>query len=302
MDWLEITISVDPAHVELVADVLRSQTRRGVSIEQALEGRGEEKASLDRQFPVLVKAYAPVESGSPFNLEGVLSQVQPATAIFAVDTRVIHEEDWAESWKDHFYPERIGRIVVCPSWRRCRPRPDELLIRLDPGMAFGTGQHPTTRMCLLALQQRLSEGARVLDLGCGSGILAVAAAKLGVANVVAVDTDPVAVAVTKENVDTNVVADRVTVGEGSLGDGWPFASDWRGAFDCTVANISSASIIEMARPLVESLASKGLGIAAGISDERSKDCRRSLEDAGARIVNIMTHKDWRTLLFEVVDG
>ena len=166
-------------------------------------------------------------------------------------------------------------------------------------MAFGTGQHPTTRMCLLALQERLTAGARVLDLGAGSGILAIAAALLGAAEVVALDNDPLAVGIAKENVAANGVDGKVEVAEGSLGAKWPFDGPQLSQFDCVVANISSATVIDLSAGLVGALKAGGLGIAGGISEERVDDCRSALEAAGARITGTMSEGDWRTLLFEV---
>ena len=124
----------------------------------------------------------------------------PAT----VRTRWLREEDWAEAWKAFFPVLRVSRrLVICPAWRSYRARAGEAVIRLDPGMAFGTGQHPTTLMCLRALEETVQPGAAVLDLGAGSGILALAAARLGAASVLALDTDPLAVRAARENVRLN---------------------------------------------------------------------------------------------------
>jgi ribosomal protein L11 methyltransferase len=209
----------------------------------------------------------------------------------------VHEEDWANAWKKHLRLQRVGPFVICPRWRRYRPWPDDLVIRLDPGMAFGTGQHPTTRMCLLALAERLTPGQRILDLGTGSGILAIAAVLLGAREVIALDTDQLAVRIAKENVATNGVAARVDVREGSVGKAWPQAGPSR-RFDCIVANISSAAIIDLAADLMRTLRPGGVGIAGGIGSERVDDCRRSLEEAGARVIDTAAEGDWRTLIFE----
>ena len=140
----------------------------------------------------------------------------PAT----VRTRWLREEDWAEAWKAFFPVLRVSRrLVICPAWRSYRARAGEAVIRLDPGMAFGTGQHPTTLMCLRALEETVRPGADVLDLGAGSGILALAAARLGAASVLALDTDPLAVRAARENVRLNGLEAIVRVEEGTLKDG-----------------------------------------------------------------------------------
>jgi len=301
LDWLEITIAVDPDQVEPVADVLRAGSQGGVSIERPIQHSDEETAFPVPGQPALVRAYLPIDGRLASRrraLQRALSLLRPSIHVPRARTRVVNEEGWAGSWKDHFFPERVGRLLICPAWRRCRPRPGELLIKIDPGMAFGTGQHSTTRMCLMALQERLKPGDRALDLGTGSGILAIAAAMLGARETVALDIDPVAAEIAAENAAANAVSHLVRVGEGSLGAAWPFADDWRGSFDCVVANIASPKIIELARSLVEALSRRGFGVAAGIGDERSDNCRRALEEAGARITTTMSEGDWRTLLFE----
>ncbi len=284
MDWLEIAVVVAPGDEEAVSDVLRAHAG-GVAIE-ASDG------------VVSLKAYLPRDSRLPARsraLRRELSRLDLARPPEAVRTRTVHEEDWANAWKKYFRRQRIGPFIVVPRWRRYRPKPGEKVITLDPGMAFGTGQHPTTRMCLLALAEHLKPGRRLLDLGTGSGILAIAGALLG-AEVIALDNDPLAVEVATENVVANRVDSRVTVAKGSLGAAWP-AGLARSQFDCVVANISSAAIIELAGDLVGALNDGGLGVAGGIGCERVDECRGALEDAGARIVDTVVESDWRTLFF-----
>ncbi len=287
MDWLEIAVVVAPDDEDAVADILRAHAG-GVAIE-ANDGLVSLKVYFPRDPRLPVRSRA---------LRRALSRLDLSRPPDAVRTRTVHEEDWANAWKEHFRPQHIGDFVISPRWRRYRPKPGEAVITLDPGMAFGTGQHPTTRMCLLALSEHLKPGQRLLDLGTGSGILAIAGVMLGAAEVIAVDTDPLAVKIAGENVIANGVAAAVTVAEGSLGDGWPAALSPPSPFDCVVANISSATIIDLAGDLAGAVGDGGLGIAGGIGCERLEDCRRSLEDAGARIVGTLSEGDWRTLLFE----
>jgi len=295
LDWFEIAVIVAPADEEAVSEVLRSHAG-GVAIEERTNGSSRAPRRLS------MKAYLPRDERLPSRrraLRRALSRLELSQPLAMLRSHTVHEEDWANAWKEHFHVERVGRLVVRPRWRRYRAKADEIVILLDPGMAFGTGQHPTTRMCLLALQERLTAGARVLDLGAGSGILAIAAALLGAADVVALDSDPLAVGIARANVAANGVEEKVDVAEGSLGAAWPFDCAWQLRFDCVVANISSATVIELAGELVGALKAGGIGIAGGISRERVDDCRLALEQAGARVTATMSDGDWRTLLFEV---
>jgi ribosomal protein L11 methyltransferase len=291
LDWLEISVVAAAADEEAVSDVIREHAG-GVAIEEN---------SSDRRF-LSLKAYLPRDARLPARsraLRRALSHVETSQPMTTRRGRTVHEEDWANAWKRHFHVQRVGRLVIRPRWRRCRAQPGEAVITLDPGMAFGTGQHPTTRMCLLALQERVTAGWRILDLGAGSGILAIAAALLGAAEVVALDTDPLAVDIARANIAANGVEDKVSVAEGSLGAAWPFDGSRQRQFDCVVANISSATIIELAGELVGALKAGGLGIVGGISEERVGACRLALEVAGAHVTSTMSEGDWRTLLFEV---
>jgi ribosomal protein L11 methyltransferase len=296
LDWLEITIVAAAADEEAVSDVLRVHAG-GVAIEESLGAPGGRDGRL-----LSLKAYLPRDARLALRrraLRRALSRIETSQPLSLTRSRTVREEDWANAWKEHFRVERVGRLVIRPRWRRYAAKNGETVITLDPGMAFGTGQHPTTRMCLLALQERLIKGSRVLDLGAGSGILAIAAALLGAAEVVALDSDPLAVGIAKENVAANGVETEVSVAEGSLGTTWPFDGAWQRRFDCVVANISSATIIELSGDLASALRSGGLGIAGGISNERVDDCRSALEAAGARLTATVAEGDWRTLLFEV---
>jgi len=301
LEWLELTVPAAPADIEAVADVLRRYSAGGVSIEEPLRPQGDGVA-IDPSRSTLVRAYLRRDERLPSRRRAFrrdLSRLALSSALPRLRGRWVREEDWAEAWKRHFHIERIGkRIVVSPRWREYHPRPDEIVIRLDPGMAFGTGQHPTTRMCLLALERHLVAGCRLLDLGTGSGVLAIAAVRLGAGEVVALDSDELAVAVARDNLAANAVDGRVTVALGSLGGAWPLSDPYRGAFDRLVANISSAAVVELAPELVSSLKKGGIGIAGGIIEERRRDCRDALQDAGAALVDVMADGDWRTLIFE----
>ncbi|MCH8902259.1 MAG: 50S ribosomal protein L11 methyltransferase, partial [Chloroflexi bacterium] len=159
-----------------------------------------------------------------------------------------------------------------------------------------TGQHATTRLCLEALEERLRPDSDVLDVGTGSGVLAIAAALLGAARVDAVDVDPIAVQVTEENVARNDVGRIVRVAQGSLGEAWPFRKPAAGRYDVVLANLSARIVQELARPLLAALRPDGVAIVSGIIDEREADCRAALAAAGGRVVETRAEESWRLFI------
>jgi len=206
--------------------------------------------------------------------------------------RVLPYEDWATAWKQHFPILHIGRrLVICPPWLEYHPRPDEVMVELEPGMAFGTGLHPTTRMCLVALEELVRPGMRVLDLGTGSGILAIVAARLGARSVLARDIDPMAVRVARANVAANEVADRVQVERGSLGD--LRAETWQ----VIVVNILAGTIIALLEEgLARYLAPEGKLVAAGIIEDQMEEVGRTFASQGLAISDCKQEGDWVTLI------
>jgi ribosomal protein L11 methyltransferase len=166
------------------------------------------------------RAYIPDDARAPqvkSQLETALGHMSLTRPLPAPVYRAVHEDDWAEAWKAHYHPVRVGRrLLIRPQWTQADERTGDIVIALDPGMAFGTGTHPTTQLCLQALEDLVQPGINMLDLGCGSGILAIAAVKLGAAQVVALDSDPIAVTATQENARANSVADKIIAQEGSL--------------------------------------------------------------------------------------
>ena len=297
MDWLEFTLLVPAADVEAAAEVLRRHCPGGVSIEEPiLLADGEEDYSLDPGRPVTVRAYLPRQSDLTRRRRSLRRELGALGLGSALRACWRREEEWAEAWKRFFGVERVGRrLVVCPTWIDYAPRAEEVVIRLDPGMAFGTGQHTTTRLCLEALESRLRP-VRVLDLGTGSGILAIAAALLGAARVIALDVDPVAVGVARQNVALNGLESRVKVVEGSLGAAGPIPDADGSRFDMVLANISTAGITEMASALARALAPGGTLIASGIGDASVEVCRGALEKAGLDILERIDRDGWCALI------
>src|SRR5690348_16716439 len=254
MHWLELTVQTHPEAVESVSELLNRYTTGGVAIEEPIEliDEGQEYRVLTGQ-PVKVHAYLPIDGKEEQTRQQVarglwhLSSLGPQF-VGDLQTRVVHEEDWANAWKDYYHVTHIGqRLVIRPSWREYTPRNDEVVLELDPGMAFGTGLHPTTRMCLEQVERRTRPGMHVLDVGTGSGILALAAAKLGASSVYCIDNSSVAVESAAANAAVNGLSERVQVVLGVLDD--PEAAHLASRYDLVLANIIARVIGSIATNL-----------------------------------------------------
>ncbi|MCH8994169.1 MAG: 50S ribosomal protein L11 methyltransferase [Chloroflexi bacterium] len=301
MDYLELAVAVRPQSVEAVADILRRHVPAGVSIEAPYTAADEEGGvALADDAPVRLRAWLPADGAGSravvVALRGELRDLGDAL-VRPLRARTVRDAVWADAWKRHFRPLRVGRrLVLRPSWRRYRARKNDIVIELDPGQAFGTGQHPTTRLCLEALEERLQAGATVLDVGAGSGILSLAAALLGAAHVDALDIDPAAVHATEENAARNGVQGLVRVGRGSLGEAWPFPEPPAGRYDLVLANLSSRIVQELARPLLAALRPDGVALVSGLIEEQEAACRGALTNAGGHVVDSRSEGDWRLLV------
>jgi ribosomal protein L11 methyltransferase len=234
-----------------------------------------------------VTGYLPADDrfeGAALALRAALAERFPADTP-EITLRFVAEEDWADAWKQYFKPQRIGEhIVIKPTWEPFAPAVGDIVIEIDPGMAFGTGLHATTRLCLTALESLVRPGQRVADIGTGSGILAVAAARFGAAHVVAVDNDPLAVEIAAENVAVNRVGDRVHTEVASR----PPA----GSFDIVVANILAEVILGMADALFAATAPGGVLIASGVIEPRAEDVRRGLTTVGFVVLRTEADGEW----------
>ena len=288
MEWLEVSVKVENEAAEVVAEVLSRYAYRGVAIEAGPDGWG--------AGPVIVRAYLPADDQLPANKRRVqealwhLGQIRP---IPEPAFRPIAEADWVNAWKERLDVLRIGRrIVVRPSWRDYAPEPDDIVIQLDPGMAFGTGLHPTTQMCLMALEEFVLPGMTVLDMGTGSGLLSIAAAKLGAGHVFAVDNDPVAVQTARANVVANGVQKTVDVACGSL-------EDVQESYGLVVVNILAKVIINMAQQgLSARVVPGGRVVAAGIIVDQDQEVVSVMEQNGLSLVKRRQIGDWVCLLAE----
>ena len=294
--WTELSLRVAPDACEAAADLLQDLTGNGVTIEPPIEALGpDEGYVLDQQAPLrlLAYVYGPVPSSKRATIRRRLAAAGLDGAIAGRLTwKTIREEDWAEAWKEHYDIERVGRVVVRPAWREYKPAAGEIVVSLDPGMAFGTGQHPTTRMCLAALQDEgIPRPGRVLDLGSGSGILAIAAIALGAEWVLAIDTEAQAVDASITNAALNGMQDSITVRGGSLE-----AVGKDGPFDCILANINAAAVSSLAQAMADGMKPGAWLAAGGVIAEKEPGARAAIEAAGLRIERVMQDGDWRTFV------
>ena len=301
MEALELAIAVRPHAVEAIAELLRRYAPAGVSIEPPFEAIDEEGAvSFHENDAVRLRIWLP--SGDR-PTDACVEHLRESLGTLGDDivepltVTTVQEKDWADAWKEHFHVTRVGeRIVLKPSWREYEPRVGDIVVELDPGRAFGTGQHETTRMCLIELERRIEAGASILDVGCGSGILCVAAALLGAGRVDAIDIDAAAVRATVENADANYVSDSVRTMHGSLGKAWPFPQPPAGRYDLVLANLSARIVRELAGDLLAALNEDGTALVSGIVAEQEESCVDALLKAGARVLEQRTDGDWRLLI------
>ena len=306
--WLELSVVADAEAVEAVSEILSRYAPGGTTVEPAFElvdeGLG---ARVDPTRPAIVRAYLPARdrTAARASVDGARTALAHLQAfglrpIGELETRVVHEEDWAHAWKAHFPVLRIGRrLVIRPTWRRHRRAPDDVVIALDPGMAFGTGLHPTTRLCLAGIETwgdegRFSKGAgrhggsRVLDVGCGSGILAIAAGAFGAAELIGLDTDPIAIEATTANARRNRLGRRIRARVGSLPSREP-------PFDLVLANLIASLLIALADDLTAELRPSGRLLASGIFVDREPDVRLAFGAAGLDVVGRTAEGEWIAL-------
>lgn len=294
MDWIEVRLSVDGEAAEAISEVLARYGHQGIAIEQEgiLPGLWDDGDTPPPER-LTVKAYLPNDERveeAKMRLEAALGHMSLMYPMPTPEYTLLKEEDWAEAWKAHYHPIRVGKnLLIRPLWVDYDLQPDDIELALDPGMAFGTGTHPTTQLCLLALEERMQPGLQVLDLGCGSGILAIAAAKLGAASVLGVDTDPIAVQATVENAQQNGVAEKITAQTGSL-EGLVGSAR---RFDLIVVNILAHIIISMCgQGLGQVVRPGGISIFSGIIDTQADELEAALRETGLEPYHRFQQGDW----------
>lgn len=302
MQWIEVNVAVTHEAVEAVADIMNSVGAKGVAIEDPqlindLRNSGTwELCDIPEQQNteiVTISAYYADDE----KLQGRLEQIE--AELNAIEERIgkyrfgntrfrtVSEQDWANEWKQYFHVTHVGKsLVIKPSWEDYTAKEGERVIEIDPGMAFGTGTHHTTNMCMERLEKVLPADATVFDVGTGSGILAIAAALLGAKEVKAVDIDGVAVRVAKENVADNGLSHRVEVREGDLLHGT------EGQADVIIANIIADIIIMLLPDIPGKLKDDGIFLASGIIDERCADITEAAKKVGLAVDSIDHRGGW----------
>lgn len=312
--WLELSVLAETEAVEAITELFgKYGYNQGVVIEEAVEPGPDGGAVIDPQALVTVRTYIPAtpEARAGVNkLEEGLYYLGKLRRIEPLKVAEIHEEDWANAWKEFYQVHRVGRrTVIKPPWQEYERQPDDLVVEIDPGMAFGTGLHPTTRLCLQLMEDQLDPTThqKVLDLGTGSGILAIAAARLEIPYILGLDTDEVAIRAARQNVTLNGLDSQIEMETGSLavekgaGGFYSFSEEAQRPpdvlaskfpFDAVIANIIARILIALAEPMAQALRPGGLLITSGIIGERADDVAAALEEVGLELVERREESDW----------
>jgi len=289
MRWIEVGVNAAPESIDAVTNILMEHGCGGTAVCGSSDCVSEGGARVTGYFPADDRAQA--------RLSGICDRVRslPSFGLRLVSDEVavrwVEDTEWVDAWKQFFRPVRIGRVVVSPSWRSVAPRPDDVVVQLDPGMAFGTGYHETTRLCLLALQERIKGGERVLDVGTGSGILAIASAKLGASEVVGLEIDPVAAEAARSNVRNAGLDAVVRVCEADS----PRA--FAGEADVVVANIVAETIICLGDALAEKTRRGGTLIVSGVILDREAEVASRLSALELELAGCGHLGEWAALAF-----
>ena len=310
MDWIELTVHTTTQGAEVVSDALMLSGATGTMVEDRADIPDPDKPNgyweiidpkLIDSLPEDVQVHAWFEPDATFQerLQALRSQLDMNRRLapevdlgtLQIDTVNVKDEDWSEVWKQFYKPFRAGKsLVVKPTWEPYAPKPGDRVIEIDPGMAFGSGTHETTGMCLELLEEAVHGGERVIDVGTGSGILAIGAALLGAKDVLAIDIDPTAVKVARENVAHNHLEQTVTTLEGNL------LEKVDAQCEVCVANIIADVICMFAAPLNDHIVPGGLFICSGIIKEREQDVTGALLAAGYTILDIRRKGEWVAMI------
>lgn len=301
MKWIHVKALFNCENIafgeEIVSDIFFSLGLTGVVSQVPLEAPPEGFGSDALPIPdeTSISGYIPDTDSSIQTLEKIRKRAKELAnegVDVVIQTCIVDQDDWAESWKNFFHVTKItDKIVIKPTWREFTPNADDIVIELDPGMAFGTGTHPTTAMCVQLIEKYLKYEDRFLDVGTGSGILMIAAAKLGASYLIGVDTDEIAVQVASENLLKNIIASNLfDVKKGTLEQ---YISEFNSLkFDLIAANIIAEVLIEIMADIKACLKTGGTVILSGIIKERTDKVTAALERHGFTISEIMSDGEW----------
>jgi ribosomal protein L11 methyltransferase len=286
--WLEITVTTAPQAVEAVANILLESRTGGVEEAHPAPGVVQLRGYLP-VGPAVDVILASIEQRVR-NLPGFGLEIGPGR----INTSIVEDAGWAYAWKNHFKAFPVGRrFWITPTWSDTPPPSGRLVVELDPGMAFGSGLHASTQLCLMLLEDRVRGGERVVDIGTGSGILAIAAAKLGAAAILAIDIDPVAVGVAQRNVAHNGVARHIEVRQGDL------LRDVAGQTDVILANLTADILLDLLPTVRSFLTSEGVVVASGIIADRQLEVEAVATAAGLHVAEVRRDGEWRCLVLTV---
>lgn len=299
--WLEIACEVPEEHSEIVADFLTDLSGKGVCVDnQCVDAFS--ISEIPDSTRVVIKAYLSADSDPAPQMRELetfmseLSRRHPSASFGPTTLTAVNAEDWSSSWKVHFKPLRVGkRLLIVPTWEETTQLPGDLVIRIDPGMAFGTGGHETTRLCLEMLEGVMEGGPlltvpSLLDLGTGSGILAMAASLLGAGRILALDIDPDAIVVARENIALNQLSGQIECGTLPL-------ESLNESFDIILANILAEELVRLAPHLAERLQPGGALILSGILAEKEPLVRQGFASQPLKYIRTASAGEWVAMLY-----
>lgn len=307
MEWTQVKLYTTTEAIEIVSGFLISHGLRGIMIEDAqdfqdfLEDTTIHWDYIDDELMKMKECETAVIFYIPDNMQGLemLRQIRGSIESLREETpsidfgrlsfacESIREEDWETAWKKYYHPVRVGKhLVVCPCWETCELGKDDIRVTLDPGMAFGTGTHETTRLCMQFLEDAITPQTTMLDIGTGSGILAATALLLGAKSAVGVDIDELAVKIAQENADLNGVGEQIELHCGDL------IEQITGTYDVICANIVADVLIRLSQTVTQFMHKASVLIVSGIIEDRCQDVTEALLQAGLRVLEQKQENDW----------
>ena len=308
MKWTEVKVKTRPENEDIISHILYEEGAAGLAIEDPDDIENLLKKKNDWDFVdsslidvekgiIFIKAYFPDSNELINTIQRIRENIEIKPKALGEESygkvvlKEVNDEDWAESWKKYYKPTKIGEsIVIKPTWEEYDLKENEIMVELDPGMAFGTGTHETTYLCIETLEKYVKEGFNIYDIGCGSGILSIVASKLGAKKVVGVDLDPVCIDVSNKNIELNKVQDNVKVLEGNLLD----VVDEK--VDLIVSNIIAEIIVTMTKDLKKFLKKDGIFIASGIILDKEALVLDSLKENGFEVIEVNKKNEWLSIV------